>query len=273
MARRLNLYLDDSGERRPLRSRQSNGAGGFDYFAVGGLIVMDEDEAHVRKLHDDLVEKWNLRGPLHSSEIRSKRGNFSFLHNLAKPVHDEFLGDLNTLFERSPIFGVGCVIDRPGYIGYYSTQLQGIPWNLCKTAFSVVVERAAKFAISQGVKLHVFIERCNKTDDDLIRDYFAQLRSDGMPFNAGTSEKYCPLNHVQLADVLDGLTFKFKTSPMVQLADLILWPICMNGYKVNNRTYRELHEQRRLIDCHLPAEQISSLGIKYSCFKDVVRIP
>ncbi|CAN0497278.1 unnamed protein product, partial [Phaeothamnion confervicola] len=52
---------------------------------------------------------------------------------------------------------------------------------------------------------------------------------------------------------------------MIQLADLYLWPMSIGGYHKSNRTYARLIEDRKLIDCHLSAGDVSMLGIKYSC--------
>ena len=53
---------------------------------------------------------------------------------------------------------------------------------------------------------------------------------------------------------------------MIQLADLILYPIAKAGYDPHYRPYRKLKEQGKLIDCHLSDQDLAARGIKYSCF-------
>jgi hypothetical protein len=69
--------------------------------------------------------------------------------------------------------------------------------------------------------------------------------------------------------VLSSCERKRKSSPMIQIADLILFPVCIGGYDATHRAYQTLVNARRLIDHHLPQEDCASMGIKYSCFDDV----
>ena len=140
---------------------------------------------------------------------------------------------------------------------------------LCKTAFSVAVERAAKYARKHGCKLKVFVERCDKPSDRMIESYYDDLRAKGMPFAADTSEKYAPLSQAELHETLYEFRKKDKTSPPMQMADLYLWPMCIGGYHPENRPYARLKGDGKLIDCGLEAEAIPFLGIKYSCFEEV----
>ena len=92
-----------------------------------------------------------------------------------------------------------------------------------------------------------------------------------MPFAKDNSEKYGPLTGAQFREILYEFKPKFKSSPMVQLADLYLWPLCMGGYHASNRTYERLKQDGKLIDCLLDADDCSTLGTKYSCFDLVER--
>jgi hypothetical protein len=147
------------------------------------------------------------------------------------------------------------------------------PWLLCKTAFSVAVERAAKHAKAHGYKLRVAPERCNKAEDGFLERYYESLKIEGMPFAEGTSEKYGPLSATEFRETLYEFRPKKKRSPMAQLADLYLWPICMGGYHASNRTYSRLREDGKLIECHLPEVDWPMLATKYSCFDLVKRKP
>jgi hypothetical protein len=88
----------------------------------------------------------------------------------------------------------------------------------------------------------------------------------GMPFSQSTSSKYRPLEAKDFKRLLYEFKLKEKTSPMIQLADLYLWPMAIGGYDQNNRTYQRLLEDGKLIDNLYSQEEILHLGIKYSCF-------
>ncbi len=110
----------------------------------------------------------------------------------------------------------------------------------------------------------------DKTADKHIRGYYSDLREKGMPFAADSSAKYAPLSAEELADTLYDLDFKKKSSPMVQIADLYLYPMARGGYQAEYPPHVTLKENEKLIDSYLDAEDIPHLGIKYSCF-DLVK--
>ena len=267
----LNLYLDDSGTRHPSKKPGRMPAHGCDWFALGGVLVRDEDEDEARRLHAAFVGKWGVTAPLHSSEIRSQNEGFFWLRDKSKDEQAAFYEDLYCLMRDAPVTGIACVIDRPGYNARYAEKYIENRWMLCKTAFSVIVERAAKFAILQGYRLRVLPEKCNKPEDAALTAYYRELRTEGLPFDAKNSGKYAPLTKDQFAATLYDLRFKAKSSPMAQFADLYLWPVCMGGYHAGNRPYRRLQEDGKLIECLLPEADHATLGSKYSCFEGVVR--
>jgi hypothetical protein len=152
------------------------------------------------------------------------------------------------------------VIDRPGYNRRY-LSLYGL---------SVSVERAAKLARREGYKLKVFVERSDKITDDRMEQYYDELRRAGMPFDGSTSGRYAPLTATQFAETLYEFRTKDKGSPMMQVADLCLWPICMGGYDPTNRPYTLLRRCGKLIDSRLAPDDVPMLGIKYSCWELVI---
>ena len=99
--------------------------------------------------------------------------------------------------------------------------------------------------------------------------YYDSLKVDGMPFAEETSGKYGPLAPEQFVETLYEFRPKAKSSPMAQFADLYLWPICMGGYNANNRPFRRLKEDGKLIECHLAEADWPTLATKYSCFDSV----
>jgi len=158
------------------------------------------------------------------------------------------------------------VIDRPGYNERYQAKYGDQRWLLCRTAFSIVVERAAKYAQKLGCRLRVNVERSDKTVDARLRRYYDELRGEGPPFNADSSAKYVPLDARAFAENLYEFQTKNKTSPLMQIADICLWPMCIGGYDPDNKSYVALRTAGALVDSKLLPEEIPSGGIKYSCW-------
>lgn len=231
--------------------------------------MREEDEQVARQARADFCARWGITYPLHSTDIRFRKANFEWLKSITIQQFERFHGDLAEMLVTMPIEGIACVIDRPGYNHRYLEKYGRDRWSLCKTAFSVVVERSAKVAISEGRRLRVFPERADKQADRWLKGYFNALRDTGMPFAAASSEKYGPLKQADLTHVLREFRPKFKSSPMVQIADLLLYPMCKGGYG-EYLPHQILIESGKLIDCRLSQEECAALGIKYSCF-DLVR--
>jgi hypothetical protein len=53
---------------------------------------------------------------------------------------------------------------------------------------------------------------------------------------------------------------------MLQIADLILYPMAKAGYEPTYRPYVDLMAAGKVIDALLPPSDRPSLGVKYSCF-------
>ncbi|MEP6445770.1 MAG: DUF3800 domain-containing protein, partial [Hyphomicrobiales bacterium] len=207
--------------------------------------------------------------PLHSSEIRSQNENFFWLRDLTDSKKERFYEELYCMMRDAPVTGLACVIDRPGYNERYLDTYKNEPWLLCKTAFNVVAERATKLSISRNRKLRIYPERCNKSEDQMIKSYYDALKTKGMPFAKAESDKYAPLTKTDFQNTLYDFKAKKKTSPLAQMADLYLWPICMGGYHKGNKPYRRLKEDGKLIECYLSEEDQLTLASKYSCFENV----
>lgn len=121
--------------------------------------------------------------------------------------------------------------------------------------------------------MRVSPERCNKPEDAILKGYYHELKKTGLPFAPGTSEKYRPLTPEQFTETLYEFMPKYKSSPMAQLADLYLWPMCMGGYLASNRPYQRLMEDGKLIECMMPEDYKPMQATKYSCFDLVERKP
>jgi hypothetical protein len=266
MPKVMCLYLDDSGTRNPDRKLSARFV--FrDWFTLGGFIAKEEDEGAIETAHAAFCKKWSVNYPLHSYDIRSETEEFTWLSGLEQREYDRFMHDLGNMLLAVPVMGHACVVDRPGYNKRYREKYGRQTWMLCRTAFAVVVERAAKHARKNGCKLRVYVEKGDKTADDMIRGYYSALRTEGMPFAVDNMAKYAPLNRDELAATLYDLKFKAKTSPLTQIADLCAYPMARGGYDPDYFPYTQLKQQKKMIDCLLEDEEIPHLGIKYSCFE------
>ena len=263
---KLCLYLDDSGTRNPDKKQGKKPKHGQDWFSIGGFLINEQDINVFENSHDEFCKKWNITAPLHSSEIRACSGKFSFIGKLDQEKRNEFFKDIHDLVCEAPIRLVACVIDRPGYKNRYDKY--GVDkWNLCKTAYSIVLERACKVAAKEQRRLNVNIERCDKKTDKVIKGYHEDLKASGMPFDNSNAGKYRPLTAENFSNILYDLKFKRKTSRLTQLADLCLWPICIGGYDKDNLSYKRLVKDKKIIDFHIKDDEVEELGVKYSCWE------
>jgi hypothetical protein len=260
------LWLDDSGTRNPDHDPGREPAHGHDWFGIGGIMVRAADEDTVRKRHDEFCKKWNITYPLHSAEIRACSDNFCWLGKCPKEDRNVFLSELTALVTSPELIAIACVIDRPGYNERYRAKYGRGRWSLCKTAFNVAVERALKFARDRGERLRVHIERSDKKVDRMVEGYYDDLKAKGHPFDQNNASKYTPLTPEDYSNGLYEFRHKAKSSPMMQIADLALWPMCIGGYDRNNRSYEFMRKAGVLIDCKLAPEQVEERGIKYSCW-------
>jgi hypothetical protein len=172
--------------------------------------------------------------------------------------------DLNRFVTTAEVRCLACVIDRPGHDSRYGEKYGRRQWHLCRTAFYIAVERAAKAAMREERKLRVMPEKTNPDDERRIRDYYTSMKADGCPFDT-PSPHYAPLKASDFGSVLHELRFKNKSSPMAQLADLVLWPIAIARYR-KNRAYDEFRKHQLLLDDSLEPEECEERGTKYSCF-------
>jgi len=266
----VHYYMDDSGTRKPDRELTLFDPGQPSHFALGGVLVLEEDEVAVRAAHAQFCDKWGLTYPLHSVDIRHGAHEFSWLRR-GSIDYEAFMGDLTRMLTTIPVTALACVMDRPGYDSRYRSIYPRSMWHLCRTVFSIAVERAAKYARALGRPLRVFPEKSAKEDEKRIKQYYATLIAEGLPFDTARSNAYAPLRAHDFDETLIELRFKGKTSPPMQVADLYLWPIAMHRYGRGGLPYQKFRESGRLIEARLPTEQVASCGTKYSCFELVDR--
>jgi hypothetical protein len=260
----IRLYFDDSGSRIPDQDEPDR-EDGINGFALGGVLIdeVDVDATNVR--HAEFITKWSLTGPLHSTKIRGKRDQFRFLRK--HPKRDIFRAELDEFMATIPALGLACVIHRPGYNARYKEAHGPNRWRMCKTAASILIERAAKYADSQDAKLKVLFEECGKREDRDTIAYARSLKREGMPFDQNNAAKYNCLQPDDFKRIILGEPHRItKEAGIVQVADLYLYAMIKGGYDEMYAPYKLLRSNKRLIDDHLPLDEISLRGIKYSCF-------
>jgi hypothetical protein len=238
----------------------------MDHFALGGIFVRKQDVDTILRAHEAFCARWEITYPLHSAEIRGKRSNFAWL--ASDPARGGvFLTHLQDFLLSLPIIAFAAVVHRPGYVARYRERYADGTWLMCKTAFSIVVERSAKFARAQGGRLEIYFEQAGKQEDRAIKSYGRALKSEGMPFDPGTSAAYSALKPHEFRDIIIGEPREVtKKTPMMQLADLVLYPIAKAGYDPAYAPYRMLLENAKIIDALLSDGERGALGVKYSCF-------
>jgi hypothetical protein len=232
----IYLYLDDSGSRKPDRGITAK-ASPYDYFAIGSFMVDAENDEPLKACVTSFLVDWSIQGALHSTAIRNHRRNFAWLGEADRDRCVAFYSALSSLILSLPITIVGCVIDRNGYNLRYRDLYGDHRWRLCKTAFSITAERAARFAVNRGRRLKIICEMSGGAEDLTIRNYYRNLRTQGMPFSSEGSAKYHPMSVAELRAAIIDLEFKNKESRGLQIADLVLYPIARGGYDPEYRPF------------------------------------
>lgn len=263
------LFVDDSGSSCPDKSQVTR-RDGLDAFALGGFLIAEDDIEHVKELHKKFMISQNLECPngtfkhhLHSTKIRCKKNHFEWLKCDEKAK--EFYSALENMIIGLPIFAHACVVDRPGYHERYSDVYED-KWQLCRSAYQILIERAVKFVRSiGGTKLIVHVEKTGRKEDKKIQDYHDVLRTQGMEFDASRSAIYSPVEGDELASfVTKKVIFQTKESRLMQLADIVLYPVIKGGYDSEYPPYNLLMDNKLIVDAHV--ENVSTMGVKYYCF-------
>jgi hypothetical protein len=73
----VHYYMDDSGTRKLDRVPTLLDLKRPNHFALGGILILEEDETAVRAAHARLCEKWGITYPLHSVDMRAGARDFS----------------------------------------------------------------------------------------------------------------------------------------------------------------------------------------------------
>lgn len=206
--------------------------------------------------------------PLHLTDMHSRRKGFAWLDALSARERGDFWADYHAMIAGLPVVGHACVVHRAGYRDRgYGSREGDAKWNLCRTAFNIVVERAAKIAHADGRRLRVKYEGSDPRADQALRNYWALLKAgNGLGFNAANAARYNPFPPETLAATLVDLERKDKRSKLMQLADTFALALSRGRYQPEFSTFAALKASGRLADDHVGVAQSATLGIKYSCF-------
>jgi hypothetical protein len=102
--KRVHLYFDDSDVRRPDRHPEQTRRDEMDHFALGGILIHEDEIGALIAAHNAFTQKWNVTAPLHSTRIRGRRGAFAWLGKDASR-EEAFLGDLARIIHDGMGFG------------------------------------------------------------------------------------------------------------------------------------------------------------------------
>lgn len=259
--------MDETGNRVPDKKTDASRAG-RDWFAFGGYLIDREKEAQAKDLHQEFCEEWGVRRPFHVTDMLGQWKGFYWLKSKEQKFVDAFWSAYCQLLVDIEGIGLACVVDRPGYVDRGYLEKHGDDrWLLCRTAFDIAVERAAKYAISKGHKLRIVFES-DPPFNPVVKGYFENLKKNGLEFDPKTSGKYNPLSKEDFAATLSTIEYKDKSSKLLQFADSYVYAIARHGYEKKFWMYRHLKDNSRIINFALDgdADAIKAMGVKYSCF-------
>jgi Protein of unknown function (DUF3800) len=240
----LHLYIDETGSRHPDK-QGATAKHGFDWFALGGLLIREEDEAGAKRKLTAFITEWpQIRAPLHFTDMRAEKKAFAWLGKLNGEKKTRFWSDLRGLLVSVPGAATGCVIDRPGYMARgYGSRVGDAKWLLCRSAFDILIDRSGKYAKSQNRRLRVFYERADPSTDERVEDYFRNIKTTGLAFDPTTSAKYAPLTQPEFASVLLSIEGKDKNNRMMQIADSYIYSIARGCYDPKFDVYKRISDR------------------------------
>lgn len=266
-----HLYLDDSGSR--MLNRLAVDADAMpQWFSLGGLLVKEEDEEACKSAHEALYLRWpEMTAPLHLTDMVNPRKGFAWLGTVDDQRRAAFWADYHGVLADLPVVGHACVVHRPGYRDRgYGSRVGDAKWDLCRTAFNILIERAAKLAHDEGRRLRVKYEGSDRSADHALRSYWALLKAGrGLGFNAANAAKYDPFPPEKLAATLIDMERKTKTSKLMQFADTFVLSLSRGRYQPDFPTYSAIKTAGKTADEVLGAERAKAGGVKYSCFDGI----
>lgn len=264
MNRPFTLYMDETGSRHPDKKQDSSRAG-RDWFGFGGFLIRGEHNDGARILVQDFAKKWKLKHPAHMTDMLAEAKGFSWLGRTAQATRNEFWRDWEQVLCSVEAIGIGCVIDRPGYIARGYLENYKDKWLLCRSAFDITVERAVKIAKSEDRKLHVVFEQ-DPGINSTVSEYFHNLKANGLAFDKESSKSYQPLQQSDFEHTLGRIQHKPKSHELLQIADSYIYALARYKYDKKFWLYRSLRDHKRIADFFVPPGMSKTLGVKYYCF-------
>lgn len=226
-----------------------------------------EDNDQTRALVAAFLAKWKLgeTKPAHITDMLAERQHFSWLERVDQERRESFWADWRRVLCQAPVIGLGCIVDRPGYVARGYLDKHQDRWLLCRSAFDITVERAVKIARLEGRKLHIVFEQ-DPGINDTITGYFKNLKANGLGFDEGNSSKYGPLTTADFNETLGRIQHKPKSHPLLQIADSYIYAMSRKAYDKKFWLYRHLRDSKRIADFALDAQHLPHMGVKYYCF-------
>jgi hypothetical protein len=233
------------------------------------LHVKRKDENVVLDALRSFKDCWNIKRdiPLHGSEIRSRKERYRWLRDNDDECK-RFKTELLEMLLSLPIVVHGCIVDRVGYYNRYHEKYGRKPWDLRKSAATIILERCVKYVKLQGGQsLFVVFELCGKAEDNIFRECYRQLREQGNPFDSSNSSKYSPTDVQDLSDILHPTAFAYgKENELLQIADICLFPLATSRNGKDNSAFSGFKNSRMLVDVLVPDPAV--FGTKFYCFDD-----
>lgn len=263
----MTFYMDETGNRQPDKKADKSREG-RDWFALGGFLINREDEEATKWRRDELALELGARSPFHITDMLAEGSRFSWLGRLSEKERRSFWTRYQEFLCDIPVIGLACVISRPGYVARgYIEQHGDQKWLLCRSAFDIAVERAVKFARSQGRQLRIVFES-DPPFDPIMKGYFANLKVHGLAFDGERSDKYLPLSAEEFGETLTTVESRAKSNRLLQLADSYVYAIARGRYERKFSIWRDLCDHGRIANFALggDADKIRSMGIKYYCY-------
>ena len=264
MKRPFTFYMDETGSRHPDKKADASRAG-KDWFGLGGVLIRGEHNDHARQLVSQFAGRWKLQSPAHLTDMMAERKGFAWLGRRKQEERDQFWRDWHATLVDAQVIGLGCIVDRPGYVARGYLEKHPDKWLLCRSAFDISVDRAAKIARREGRKLHIVFEQ-DPGINDIMHGYFANLKEKGLAFDASNSGKYTPLSRDEFAETLGRIQHKPKSHSLLQIADSYIYAMARYRYDKKYPMYRHLRDHLRIADFALPNECLPHMGVKYYCF-------
>lgn len=264
MTKTCTFYMDETGNRHHDKKADASRIN-KDWFAFGGVIVRSEDAENMKQSVRDFGSRWRLRTPAHITDMLAQKKGFAWLGTRSQEEVEKFWDDWRRVLCDSPAIGLGCVIDRPGYVKRGYLESYNDKWLLCRSAFDIAVERAAKIARLEDRKLHIVFES-DPAMNDKVKSYFQNLKTNGLAFDGERSNRYAPLTKEQFAETLGRIDHKPKEHPILQIADSYIYAIARHKYEQRYWLWRHLRDRKRIADFAVPDGMSKTLGVKHYCF-------